>query len=71
MKLQLIEGAAGKWWRLWSMWVLAAAAALQAEIILYPDALKGYLPDEWMHRISLALLLLAAASRLMKQGIPQ
>jgi hypothetical protein len=58
------------WWRWWSLRILAAAAALQAEIVLYPDALKGWLPDQWMHSIALGLLLIGAGARLVRQERP-
>ena len=64
--MRLVDDAR-HWWRWWSLRILAAAAALQAEIVLYPEALKGWLPDRWMHAIALALLLVGAGARMVRQ----
>jgi len=67
--MRLVEDAR-HWWRWWSLRILAVAAALQAQIVLFPDALKGWLPDEWMHYIALGLLLIGAGARLVRQDRP-
>lgn len=68
--MNLIEGWAQKWWRLWSVRLIGLAAAAQVELILFPDALRSYIPDRIMHIITVAVLTIGIYARLVKQDIP-
>ena len=69
--LILVDNWGTKLWRLWSVRIIAMAAALQLELALFPNALKAFLPDKTMHGITVALLLIGAYARVVKQEIPQ
>lgn len=66
----LIEDWGSKLWRLWSVRIIALAAAMQAELLLFPDTLRSYIPDKIMHAITVALLLIGIYARLVRQTIP-
>lgn len=65
-KARLIDGVE-HWWRLWSVQILIVSGAIQLELAAFPDTLKGYLPDWFMHWLSIGLLVLAVAARVTKQ----
>jgi hypothetical protein len=54
-------------WRWLSVQFIAAAAALQLALLGFPDLLRGYIPESWMHGIAIALLAAAVLGRLVDQ----
>ncbi len=54
-------------WRWLSMQFIAVAAALQASLLLFPDVIRAFVPDSWMHGIALTLLAAAVLGRLVDQ----
>ena len=55
-------------WKMFSVWAMAAAAAIQGAYIAMPDALQQLIPHEWMHYLSLTLMVLGIAGRLIQQS---
>lgn len=56
-----------KFWRWFSMWLIASNAMF---VLLYEqfDTIKAYVPDKYAHWIVLALLVLTALGRIVKQA---
>jgi len=54
-------------WRWLSMHCMALALALEGAWRFLPEDLRGRLPDEWVSTISIVLLVLGIAGRLIKQ----
>lgn len=54
-------------WRWLSVQFIAVAAALQASLLLFPDVIRAYIPDNWMHVIAISLLAAAVLGRLVDQ----
>ena len=55
-------------WKMFSVWAMAAAAAIQGAYIAMPDAFQQLIPHEWMHYLSLTLMVLGIAGRLIQQS---
>ncbi len=62
----LIEEWRGAW-RWFSLQAMALTAALQAGWAALPDDLKSHVPERLVTAISIGLLLLGIAGRLVKQ----
>jgi hypothetical protein len=56
-----------KAWKWFSVQLIAAAGTAQLALLAFPDALKHYIPESWMHAIVLALLAAAVLGRLVDQ----
>lgn len=69
LKSKLVDDAR-HWWRWWSMRFILLGGALEGELALFPDALKGYLPDAWTHRVAMFCFFAGALARLTKQQLP-
>ena len=54
-------------WRWLSVQFIAVAAALQASLLMFPDVIRTYIPDGWMHVIVIAILAAAVLGRLVDQ----
>ncbi len=54
-------------WRWLSVQFIAVAAALQASLLIFPDAIRTYIPDTCMHAIAIVLLAAAVLGRLVDQ----
>lgn len=65
--MKLIEG----WeraWRLISVQLMALAALIQAAWPMVPDDLKAQIPPNYMHTITVVLLVAGIVGRLVKQN---
>lgn len=56
-----------KAWRWFSVQFITAAAATQVALISFPDSLKAYIPESWMHALAIVLLIAAVLGRLIDQ----
>jgi len=54
-------------WRMLSVQMMAAAAALQAAWETNPEAVKAVLPPSWVPYITVGLLVLGIAGRVVQQ----
>jgi hypothetical protein len=55
-------------WRMFSVQAMAAGVALQGAYVAMPDTFQQLIPHEWMHYISIALLVLGLFGRLVQQS---
>jgi hypothetical protein len=55
-------------WRWFSLQAMALTAAVQAAWAAMPDDLRAHVPARFVTALSLALLLLGIAGRLVRQG---
>ncbi len=66
LKLKLIAD----WHQAWkwlSVQFIAMAGAVQLALLSFPDMLRAYVPDSWMHVIVLGLLAAAVLGRIVDQ----
>lgn len=54
-------------WKWLSVQFVAAAGAVQLALLSFPEVLRAYIPDSWMHVIVLVLLAAAVVGRLVDQ----
>ena len=54
-------------WRWLSVQFIAVAAALQLAMLGFPDTMRAYIPESWMHVIAIVLLAAAVLGRLVDQ----
>lgn len=64
--MKLIDNARNAW-RMFSVQAMALAGAIQAAWIAIPPALQQQVPDNIVKGVTLALLALGVAGRLVKQ----
>jgi hypothetical protein len=55
------------WWKMWSVRLLAVIVALQVVWETKPELVTALMPAEWVPRTTMALALVAAVSRVLKQ----
>ena len=70
MKFELIENAAKRWWRLFSVQMMGLSIAIQGAWSAFGDDLKTYIPHAVASGLSVALLLLGIGGRVVKQNMP-
>lgn len=56
-----------KAWRMLSVQAMTAAAAIQGAWLSIPPDLKSSVPSQWVHYLTIGLLVLGVAGRLVKQ----
>jgi len=54
-------------WRWLSVQFVALASVVQIALLSFPDALRAYLPESWLHTITIGLLVAAVVGRLVDQ----
>ena len=64
--MTLVENAKNAW-RWFSVQAMAVAAVVQGAWIALPEDMKTSVPDNYVRAITLALLVLGIAGRLVKQ----
>jgi hypothetical protein len=55
-------------WRWFSVQAMALAGAVQATWVLIPDDMRASVPPDWVALLTVALLVLGVAGRLVDQG---
>lgn len=58
---------AGRAWRWFSMWALAAQGAAGAAWLSVPDDLRQTIPSEWLAAAAIVLTALGVVGRMVKQ----
>ena len=67
MKLQLIDDWR-KAWKWFSLHAMVLAAAVQGVWLEIPVDMKDKLPEQYVHYVTIALMVLGIVGRLVKQG---
>lgn len=67
MKKPTLVDNAGNAWRWLSVQAMALAGAVQATWLALPDDLKALMPASYVQYLTLALVVLGIAGRLVKQ----
>lgn len=65
-KLELVDDAKQAW-RWVSMWCMTGAGAIQASWLFIPEDMKASIPPNIVQGVTLALLALGVAGRLIQQ----
>jgi len=65
--MKLIDDA-GRAWRFFSVQAMAVAGALQGAWLAMPPGLQQRVPAEWVDALTMAILALGIAGRLVDQG---
>lgn len=71
MKLELIEDAGKRWWRLLSVQAMVLAGAVQSTWAAFGDDLKANVPHWLVTGLTLGLLAAGVGGRLVKQNPPK
>ncbi len=58
-------------WRFFSVWAMGAAGSVQTAWLAIPEEMKARIPDDWVNVITLALLVLGVAGRMVRQDDKQ
>lgn len=64
--MKLIENAS-KWWRMFSIQAMTLAGAIQMAWLGLPEDLKSSIPSDMIQWVTVTLLILGTAGRLIKQ----
>ena len=64
--MKLVDNA-GKAWRWFSVQAMALSGALQGAWLAMPPDLQSRVPSEWVDALTMAILALGIAGRLVKQ----
>jgi hypothetical protein len=54
-------------WRMFSVWMMSAAAVLQVAWTEQPELIRAVVPDSWVPYITAGLMVLGIAGRVVKQ----
>ena len=54
-------------WKMFSVQAMAAGVAVQGAYVALPDSFQQVIPHEWMHYISIGLLVAGVIGRLVDQ----
>ena len=57
----------GQAWRMLSVQAMSAAIAIQGTWVSVPEDLKSGIPPQWVHYLTMGLLVLGVVGRLVKQ----
>ena len=64
--MKLVENA-GNAWRWFSVQSMVLAGAIQGAWLFVPDDLRASVPPQWLQGITIALMCMGVAGRLVKQ----
>lgn len=64
--MKLVENAKNAW-RWFSVQAMVLAGAIQGAWLFVPDDLRASVPQSWLQSITLALMVMGVAGRLVKQ----
>jgi hypothetical protein len=67
MNIKLID----EWkhaWKMVSMWCMALPATFLSAWVLVPPEFQATIPHDWLMKITIAMLVIGMAGRVVKQG---